>query len=373
MVEAGGSRATAVPATLEAVTPDWLSDVLDAPVTDVRCEPIGGSVGFLGLLARLHLSYDDASAGPASVIAKLPSDDPAARALADIYRFYEREGAFYRHLAGAPAGCGVRVPVCFGAVGEGNDVALVLEDLGGLRVGDQVAGATIDDAERALRTAADLHAAWWDNPALDTLDWMPAGNDAVYKMAATNYPLAWPFFVDGFGDLLTAEQRSIGERLIDRVGDLIEENARPPWTVNHGDFRLDNLFFDDHADHADDGAPAGPCTVIDWQIASRSRTGCLDVAYFLSGNVEPALLADDFERLLRTYHDRLGERGVTGFSFADLEQTMRLASLSCLAYPVLGATVLAREDDRAVALFTRMIQGYFGLAVQLDAGSVLSS
>ena len=365
MAEAGGSRATAVPTTWEALTPRWLSDVLDAPVTDVRCEPIGGSVGFIGLLARLHLTYEGSSAGPASVIAKLPSDDPAARALADVYRFYEREGAFYRYLAAAPAGCGVRVPVCFAAVGEGNDIALVLEDLCDLRVGDQVAGATTADAERALWTAADLHAAWWDNPALDTLDWMPRGNDPVYKIAATNYPLAWPFFVDGFGDLLTAEQRSIGERLIDRIDDLIDENARPPWTVNHGDFRLDNLFFDGH-----DG-PEAPCTVIDWQIASRSRTGCFDVAYFLSGNVEPARLAVEFEPLLRTYHDRLCERGVTGFSFADLEETMRLASLSCLAYPVLGATVLAREDDRAVALFTRMIQGYFGLAAQLDAGSAL--
>jgi len=50
---------------------------------------------------------------------------------------------------------------------------------------------------------------------------------------------------------------------------------------------------------------------------------------------------------------------------------MRVAALSCLAYAVLGAPVLVMEDERAVALFQRMIRGYFGLASALDAGSAL--
>ena len=362
---AGASGALA---DLDAITPAWISGVLGTKVEAVRVEPIGAAVGFLGRLARVHLTYPGGSAGvladgPPSVIAKLPSAEPAALQLAGVYRFYEREGGFYRNLATGPAGCGVPVPRCYATIGEENDISLVLEDLHDLRMGDQVAGASLDDARRALRTVADLHAAWWDHPDLLAMEWMPKASDPVYKVAAVNYPLAWPFFAEGYGHLLTAEQLRLGEALIGAVDRLVDESGEPPLTVNHGDFRLDNLFFS--ADHD------APCTVIDWQIASRSHTGAFDVAYFLSGNLDPAQLASDFEPLLRGYHDRLLERGVAGFSFADLEAAMRRASLVCLAYPVLGATILAQEDERAVALFTRMIQGYFGLAVMLDAGSLL--
>jgi aminoglycoside/choline kinase family phosphotransferase len=360
MDHAGG---TAVPAALADITPEWMSAMLDVRVASFVVEPIGAAVGFLGQLARLHLSYERDVAGPASVIVKLPSAEAAALELAAIYRFYEREAGFYRHLAATPAGCGVPVPRCFATAGEGNEVALVLEDLCELRVGDQVAGAPLGDLRRALRTAADLHAAWWDKPALTSLEWMPYANAPVYKAAAVNYPLAWPFFVEGYGDKLTPTQRSIGERLCDQVDALIDDAAKDPLTVNHGDFRLDNLFFSDDDDE--------PCTVIDWQISSRARTGCLDVAYFLSGNLDPDQLDAEFDPLLHGYHEHLVAGGVRGFSFADFEEAMRLAALSCLAYPVLGATVLAQEDPRAVALFDRMILGYFGLAEQLDAGSVL--
>ena len=359
--------ASGVPADLAGVTPDWIGDVLGQRVEDVEVEPIGAAAGFIGQLARIHLTYDGAGGaladGPASVIVKLPSADAAALEIAGVYRFYEREGGFYRNLAATPAGCGVPVPRCHATIGDENQIALVLEDLCDLRNGDQVAGASMEDARRALRTAADLHAIWWDHPDLAAMDWMPKGSDPLYKVAGVNYPLAWPYFVEGYGHLLTPEQLAIGEGLFESIDQFIEEAGHPPLTINHGDFRLDNLFFSADAD--------APCTVIDWQIASRSHTGCFDVAYFLSGNLDPAELDTEFEPLLHVYHDRLVERGIAGFSYADLEHEMRRAALGCLAYPVLGATILGQDDPRAVALFTRMIRGYFGLAVTLDAGTVL--
>jgi hypothetical protein len=347
---------------LDDVTPEWLAAVVDAPVTNVDLETIGVAAGFVGQLARCHLGYDADGAGPDSVILKLPTIDPATRELANGYRFYEREGSFYRHIAAAPQGCGVDVASCYAAIGDGNDVALVLEDLRQHRIGDQVAGASLDDTRRALDTAARLHATWWESDALRALEWMPYGNDPVYKAAGAAYPMFWQPFLDGFGDLITPAQREIGAALIPHIDELIDQAANGPLTVNHGDFRMDNLFFPD----GDDG-----CIVIDWQIASRSRTGCLDVAYFLSGNLDPDVLTREFESLLHHYHDRLLELGVTGFAFSELEQMMRVAALSCLAYAVLGAPVLVLEDERAVALFQRIIRGYFGLAEALDAGSAL--
>jgi hypothetical protein len=359
--QGGSTSSLTVPTTLDEVTPAWMGAALDVPVTTVEHEVIGVGAGFIGQLSRAHLGYDGAI-GPASVIVKLPTLHPPSREIANGYRFYERESSFYRHLAGAPAGCGVPVPRCHAVVGEGNDVALVLEDLHQHRVGDQVAGASMDDTHRALATAARLHATWWEAPGLAALDWMPYGSDPVYQAAGQAYPLYWQPFLDGFGDLVTAEQRAIGEGLIPKLEGLIAEAGTGPLTVNHGDFRLDNLFFPDHD-------PS--CIVIDWQIASRSRTGCLDVAYFLSGDLDPDELQREFEPLLHHYHDHLVDGGVGGFSFADLEEMMRRASLSCLAYAVLGAPVVDLTDDRALALFHRLIRGYFGLAEALDAGSAL--
>src|SRR4029079_13445791 len=110
----------------------------------------------------------------------------------------------------------------------------------------------------------------------------PYGNDPVYKAAGAAYPLYWQPFLDGFGDLITPEQQDIGSALIPHIDELIDQAGNGPLTVNHGDFRMDNLFFP-----ADE---TSGCIVIDWQIASRGRTGCLDVAYFLPGNLHPHVL-----------------------------------------------------------------------------------
>src|SRR4051794_13908230 len=120
------ARTLTVPTTLDDVTPAWIGGALGVAVATVDLEVIGVGAGFIGQLARVRLGYGGAAMGPASVIVKLPTIDPASRELANGYRFYERESNFYRHLAAAPSGCGVRVPVCHAVAGEGNDAALVL-------------------------------------------------------------------------------------------------------------------------------------------------------------------------------------------------------------------------------------------------------
>src|SRR5690242_16774486 len=96
-----------IPQTFEAMTPAWLTEVLTthgridgARATDVSAVPIGQGVGILCQLARLSLTYDGPAPGaPRSLIAKIPSFDPATRQLAhDVFHFYECEVAFYQHL-----------------------------------------------------------------------------------------------------------------------------------------------------------------------------------------------------------------------------------------------------------------------------------
>jgi hypothetical protein len=72
-----------IPGQFESITPTWLTGCLheactitDAAVTDVLVDPIGIGVGFLGQLARLQLTYDRPTAGPRTLIGKLPTLDP---------------------------------------------------------------------------------------------------------------------------------------------------------------------------------------------------------------------------------------------------------------------------------------------------------
>ena len=106
-----------------------------------------------------------------------------------------------------------------------------------------------------------------------------------------------------------------------------------PRTLLHGDFRLDNLFFD-----------ATSVTFIDWQIACRGQ-GIFDVAYFLSGCVEPAVRRAEEMRLLRLWHGLVTERGAGGFSFDDALLAYRRSVLYCNLYNVIAIGSLDSAND----------------------------
>src|SRR4051812_25687309 len=99
-----------VPNSLSALSPDFLAGILGADVTAIAIEAIGQDAGILGALARVHLTYGPGSAGPASVVVKMPSESEENREVGMAFRFYEREGLFYSDLADA---CGMAVPHCF--------------------------------------------------------------------------------------------------------------------------------------------------------------------------------------------------------------------------------------------------------------------
>jgi len=348
-----------IPSSLTDVTTGWLSDALGVPVRSFEPELIGEGVGLMGELTRLHLTYDIGGEGPASVILKLPSSHPENRAVACHYRFYEREAAFYRELASR---VNVKVPSChyLDADVSADRYVLLLEDLGHLRLGDQVEGASLADAEAALDLLATLHATWWDHPLLDELAWMPDICDPINKAAQANYQQVWPLFVERFGHLLDADELAMGQAVGHRYAELFDIAHGRPLTVVHGDARLDNMMFDE----------SGRPTIIDWQITTKGRTGYFDVVYFLGGSVDPELRRREGARLLADYDAVLASRGVAPLPEDERLEAMRVAALVCLLYPVIGgSTDLANE--RGVRLAERMTRGYFGLATELDAMQVL--
>ncbi|HLB24117.1 MAG TPA: hypothetical protein VJP07_08485, partial [Dehalococcoidia bacterium] len=195
---------TGIPQTAEEITPHWLTQALraggslgDARVSAVRVDALSEGVGFVGQVLRVTPSYDGAADGaPRSLIAKMPSPDPGAREIAALYGLYEREYQFYRQLAGEVS---FRTPRCLYSAGDADAVSyvLLLEDLApGGRIGDQVAGCSVDDALTAVRALAVHHAQWWQHELLDRSPWLGVGIELVRGAMEQAYDASWERFLE---------------------------------------------------------------------------------------------------------------------------------------------------------------------------------
>ena len=354
----------------EELTPAWLTAALresgvirEASVTSTASEPVGAGSGFIGQLARVKLTYDRAEAGaPASLIAKLPTLDPGGRGIGNLFRFYEREIRFYEEVAGNSE---LSVPKRLYSAMDvpGDEFILLIEDLAPAAVGDQIVGCTIAQAELAFRSVAKFHAAWWESAALDKLEWMPDINAPVMQAAQGAYQQSWGPFCQMFGDHLSAEMRATGEELQHHIVDIQDLLVRAPRTINHGDFRGDNMFFGT----AEGGAPY---TLADWQIASKGR-GAFDIAYFTTSSLTSADRKTHEMRLLRLWHDALSEHGVQGYAWDQAVLDYRLSALYSWMYVAIAVGSLDPANERGMALFNAWVQRCSTAVAELDAGALM--
>ena len=356
------------------VTTEWLTDALrssgtikDANVTSFKFEgDIAAGVGFMGQLAKITVAYDQAEVGaPASIIAKFPAAAPDNREIAEVFRFYEIETRFYQQIAGEVA---LHTPRLYYADIDldSGDFILLLEDLAPAQVADQIAGLTIEQSELAVRELAKFHASWWENPRLQELEWMWLMNHPVRAGASQqSYQQAWGPFVENFGPVIPPNILDIGERFGQQIIAILDEMARPPLTISHGDYRPDNLFFATQ----DGGAPL---TVIDWQIMSIGR-GTFDFAYFMDGSFPPAERKAREAVLLKMYHDILLERGVSDYSYDQCWEDYRISSLFCWLYTVIALGTLDVANERGLALFTANIERNSAALLELNAAELLPS
>jgi thiamine kinase-like enzyme len=360
-----------IPSGPQELTPEWLTGALretetikSATVTSFDTTPTGEGTGLLGQLAVVMLHYDQPEEGaPASLVAKFPAAEPENRETGKLFRFYERENRFYEQLADKIE---LRTPRCYYSAmnAEAAEHVLLLEDLSSARVGDQVAGCSLEEAELAIGELAKFHASWWESPRLSELDWMPFTSDPVVTQPTDqSYAQAWAPFVQNFGGRLSPSILEIGERLGKNVTKILEQIDAPPKTILHGDYRLDNLFFG-----GSDGAD--PLTVIDWQISMRGR-GTYDVGYFMSQSMDPADRKASEMEILRMYHETLVANGVRDYDFDQCLHDYRFATLFCLVYPVISGGSLDLTNERGVTLVTAMMDRSVAAITDLNAGELM--
>lgn len=271
-------------------------------------------------MSRLRISYlDDGVPGPATLVAKLRGVRDVQRQMDQAMGLFEREARFYLEFAEEVP---VRTPRCYFA-GDGDKTPLLLEDLGSSRMGDQMEGMSLPDAEATLDALADLHAAFWQSDRL-TQHWLASPADGAFAAMITQLVASGAAaLAERYRDQAPAE---VLAAIVDRAPAWTEILARlveGPRTLVHNDARLDNLFF---------SADGTPC-FIDWQVLARTR-GTQDVGNLLAGSMDADDLSAHWERLLRRYHERLLARGVSGYGFDQCVEHYRQS----IVYP-LGASM----------------------------------
>ena len=326
----------------------WLGDILarngwiDAGVAELSVTELGVGVGLLGSVRRVRLRYERpvAAAGlrnPASVVVKLPSDNPANRAIAEHFGYHARELGVYRHLLPRP---GVATPTCY-ATDETADglPVLVLEDLGQHRHGDQVAGASEAEALAAAALLGSIHAAFWDDPRLRRQRWLPGPTDPVVAGYGELFAMTWPTFLQRHADGIDSQHLATAAVAIDRFSEVCSRFAHGVVTLVHGDYRLDNLLF----------SPSGDAIALDWQLAAWGR-GPYDLAFFAAGSIETELRRRIEVLLVDTYHDALAAGGVGGYRRSDCWDDYRFGLVMNLPNPVTAAVAVDPGNHRGASL-----------------------
>ncbi|MFK7916201.1 MAG: phosphotransferase, partial [Pseudomonadales bacterium] len=244
------------PTNPEELSSRWLTQALGFAVEDFAVEYFSEGAGVMAWVMRLRLKT--APGLPDTVIAKFPSPAEANREVALTYDMYEREIDFYRDIAGNIA---LQTPQCYHASfeHETQQFVLLMEDIGHLRIGDQVAGCNLTEVKAVLDALAQMHASGWGAdkfPGLRSHD-----NPAQRAGMVGAVGFGWPVILEQFGEYVPDVAKAAVDRLPAAVPRLLEQMCDGPVCLTHADVRLDNIFFND------DGTQA---QFVDWQSVCTS-------------------------------------------------------------------------------------------------------
>lgn len=282
--------------------------------------------------ARLRWSKDD-EALPASAIIKLPSTSPDDDALAVRLGYYERELNFYRDLAFR---VGLRAPRYFYSAKDAGSrgYVLVIEDLAGLDVVEQIRGLDTPRAFAVMQSLGHMDGSWWNSDELARLEWLPLSFGAGEGLVGNLLDQGWPSWSSQAVDIVDQRQLKLAREYVESVNQIMELSPKEPFTLVHGDFRLDNMMFDKDEP-----------VVFDWATVSRGGL-LLDLTYFLSTSLTVESRRQHHARLIEVYRDAVAETA-HGLDDREFDRQLRLAALSCLIEVIIaGSKLMLRPEDR---------------------------
>lgn len=341
---------TDFPVSPTGLSNEWLSKALGYPVHSFEVEPLSEGGGLLGLVTRLHLSADD---GPETMIAKFPAETEN-RAVAEIYDMYGREYRFYTQVAPTVP---MRSPRCFHASfnPDNSDFLLLLEDLEGFRLGDQVAGCTVDEAHRVIESIASLHRITWQPDQLTEIK----QHDMPYQREGMigGFQMGWPVVQEQFPQFFNDELIAVASTMPDHIERLLDEIHRGPLVIAHGDVRLDNIFFG-----------SSEIALVDFQAVCKAAPEH-DLAYFVTQSLpDEVRQAEDWPAV---YHAALTREGID-YNLATSRQRYRLCAMYFICYAVIIAGTLDTANERGRKLAETLLGNSIRSLTELNAFELIA-
>jgi aminoglycoside/choline kinase family phosphotransferase len=242
---------------------------------------------------------------------------------------------------------------------ENDDFVLVLEDIVAGKQGDQLSGATVEQARAAIDELVLLHAPLWNSSQLDTLGWMPRHSMESSQGTRDLLRSVFPGFATRFSALVSAEVLELGSRLVENI-DGYDRAFPNNETIVHRDFRLDNLLFTGTSSETQ-------VKVVDWQTASISA-GVTDLSYFIGASFTPEQRREVEGELVRRYSDGLSQSGIS-MSWNDVWDQYRLFATSGYIMAIV-ASMLVKQTERGDAMFAAMANRHGQQMIDLETLSL---
>lgn len=341
------------PSQPDQLTKTWLSESLGYPVNDFSVEPLGEGVGVIGLVTRVTLYTDsNKEKAPTSIIAKFPAAAIENRTVANMYTMYLREYQFYTQIGDLVP---VRAPACLHAeYDHSNDnFVLLLEELKGYRLGNQVTGCSVEEAELIVKTLAIFHRSTWDPERTNVHN-----SEAQVQGMSAGFETGWPAVRENFPHLVTAEIFDQAVDMPKKLEPLLHEICQAPLCIVHGDLRLDNVFFaDDHI------------AMVDFQATCQSAPEH-DLAYFITQSLKSDVRnAKDWVQI---YHENLTSEGID-YSIEDCRNRYRQCALYFLCYAVVICSVLDLGNERGKLMAETLLKNSLESIDELQAFDLLQT
>ncbi|HWS92772.1 MAG TPA: phosphotransferase [Mycobacterium sp.] len=339
------------------LTASWLTAAIGAgPVADFAVERIG--TGQMSECYRIRLSYADADCtGPETVVLKVAASDPVSRQTGLALGLYEREVRFYGDIA---PDLGGPIAPCYHAAVDTSTGAfdLLLGDAGPALVGDEIAGAAMEQARLCVVELGRLHGPLLGDTSLAEAPWLNRETPLNQAMISSLYA----GFIDRYRDQIAPEHRIVCERLVAAFDGYLAAEGEPDRIQGlvHGDYRLDNMLFGTAgADRA--------LTVVDWQTVSRGPA-LTDLAYFLGCALRTQDRREHYDELLRAYHEALGPEAP--LTLADVTEGVRRQSFFGVMMAIVSS-MLVERTERGDRMFMTMLQRNCDHVLDTDALATL--
>jgi hypothetical protein len=340
----------------DELTAEWLTAALAAGTVErFVTERIG--TGQMSECYRVALTYAQGQTGPGSVVLKVAATDPASRQTGLALGLYEREVRFYTDIAPRIGG---PVAPCYSSGFDDHSGVfhLLLGDAAPAVVGDEIRGATVEQAMLAMAQLGRLHAPLLGQTAMADVQWLNREGPMNQALIAQLYT----GFAERYADRIEPAHRDVCEKLVACFDAYLagESAADRMQGLVHGDYRLDNMLF------GQQGAER-PLTVVDWQTVTWGPA-MIDVAYFLGCALPDDIRRDNYDALLRTYHDALGPE--PELSLEDVRDGVRGQSFFGVMMAIVSS-MLVERTERGDEMFMTMLRRHSQHVLDTDALATL--